>query len=158
MIKLFLLVLFWLPDAFAADFSIEGGEIGNAFLPYHSQIGRYSIEYPASWRYFDLSTATSFSDPAAASPEEASFFSVLADRFPGIRTMPELKQHLAFFHPGEVWSEAEVAGLPGFRNSGSPRIYYLFRGSEDLLSIRYRAAHAEHEAGLLQMLQSLKVE
>lgn len=156
--KLLLLILLWMPATFGTSLKLDGGEIGNAFVPYDSQLGRYSIEYPANWQYFDLETTTSFSDPTAQTPERASFFSVLADRFAGIRSMGELKQHLAFFHPDEVWSEAEVAGLSGFQNNRSPHILYLFRGSEDLLSIRYRAAQSADEALLRQMLQSLKVE
>lgn len=156
--KLFLLLLLWLPGAFGAGLKLDGGEIGNAFVPYSSPLGRYSLEYPSGWQYFDLVTTTSFSDPKASSPDQASFFSVLADRFAGIRTMRELKQHLSFFHPDEKWEEVELAGLSGFQNSRTPKVLYLFRNSEDLLSIRYRAESAGDEALLHQMLQSLKVE
>ena len=155
--RFLLLFLLCLPAAQGVELEIDGGEIGNALVPYESALGRYSLEYPQHWQYFDLVNTTSFSDPSV-SPDEASFFSVLADRFPGIRTLGELNQHLRFFHPDEIWRETEEAGLRGFTNSRSPRIYYLFRGSEDLLSIRYRAAVKEDEALVRAMLRSLKTE
>lgn len=152
-------ILLWLclvPAAFASE--IDGGEIGNAFVPYENILGRYSLQYPQGWQYFDLGPTTSFSDPGGDPAGDGTFFSLLADRFPGIRTMGELEQHIRFFHPDETWVEATLAGLPGFRNSRSPAIFYLFRGSEDLLSVRFRADKPLDEARVQEMLRSLKVE
>jgi hypothetical protein len=154
--KKFLLVFLLPLHVFALE--LDGGEIGNAFVPFESMLGGFKLEYPKTWKYFDLNNTVNFTDPGAPM-DKASFFSVLTGNFPGIADIAGLRRHLEFFQPDEKWEYVEIGGLKGFQNKGEVRVVYLFRGKEDLVSLRARSSDgASSDAVLRHMFESLKVE
>lgn len=143
----------------ATELKLDGGEIGNAYVPFQSLIGDYSLEYPAGWQKNDLSQLTSFADvkPAGATP---SFLSVLTDRFPGMNTLDDLARHLRFFRADALWVPYELAGVRGFvAEVGDLKLVYLLRQAEDVIAIRYRSTDGERsDKALAHMLGSFRLQ
>lgn len=138
--------------------ALNGGEIGNAFVPFESGIGRYRLEYPKSWNHSDLSQLTSFYDPESEL-SKPNFLSVLTENMKGIATEADLFRYLRFFRPEVRWERADFAGLKGYRGlvEGS-QLLYLLRGPEDLVSVRYRASEgSKSEDNVRHMLNSFQL-
>jgi hypothetical protein len=134
-----------------------GGELGNAYVPFESKIGRYSLEYAKDWRVNDLSETTSFNENASAS-ETASFFTVEVDSA-GSRSMSELLARLNEQRPDVIWTSVNISGLPGFKGSdNSAQMVYLFRAPGDQLILRMFATDGSRsESVLAHMLQTFRV-
>jgi hypothetical protein len=151
----FLSLLFLGSNSYARD----GGEIGNAFVAFESQLGGFRIEYPAEWNRSDLSQVVNFYDPKSGGPGKQSFLSVLTDQMAGIHTDADLSRHLHFFRPEVQWTKTSFAGLNGFRGEvDGVQVLYLLRAEENLLSVRYRANEGERSEKLvLHMLESFRL-
>ena len=135
----------------------EGGELGNAFVPFASYIGRFSLEYNRDWHFNDLATTTNFAPPQPGGAAAATFFSVSVDPA-GPATMAELLRYVSTRYPGASVEGADVAGLSGLAvtTSGVRRIF-LQRAPSDLISIRFRSVDGERsDAVLSHMLATFK--
>jgi hypothetical protein len=142
----------------AAHAKTEGGELGNAFVPFDSKIGRYSLEYSKDWRVNDLSQSTSFADTKSVSAAE-SFLAVTVDGA-GARTADELLARLRSTHAGTDWQKVVVGGIGGFTGEeNGVRMYYLLRGAGDEVSLRMRSSDGGRSDEILaHMLGSFRVE
>lgn len=151
--KLYLLGLLLLSSVAQAR---EGGEIGNAFVPFENFLGGYRIEYPKSWTRLDIAAVTSFQEKAE--DPRAGFLSVLSDRFEGVKTQADLHRFVTFFHPGLQWQRITLQGLEGLEAlDGDNRIIYLVRKKEQLVSLRYpESAGEKARAEIAAMVNSLR--
>jgi hypothetical protein len=152
---LLLLVLAFTP---AVKAKVEGGELGNAFVPFDSRIGHYSLEYDKDWHINDLSVTTSFAEARPASGA-ASFFEVSLGGS-GARSLAELSVRLMTARPGVAWSEVTVGGLTGFEaTEKGVREIHLLRAAGDELTIRLRSSDGERSDEILShMLGSFRPE
>jgi hypothetical protein len=138
---------------------VDGGEIGNAFVPFESKIAAFAIEYPHDWQRSDLSQLINFYDPKEDAPEKNDFLSVMTSQIKGVSSENDLLQHLRASLPDARWEKTEFAGLNGFRSEvGGVQVAYLLREPEILLSIRYRAKNSEKSEELVaHMLGSFRL-
>ncbi len=153
---LFLLLLFvCLPVAQAAK--LQGGEIGNAFVPFESAEGDYRLEYPMHWKHEQEGATTVFVDPMAKQADKASRFLVRPEAAPGIVDLEALRLRLAEIYSGPG-QEIEVNGAKGFLwTVKRDRIIHLLRASEEVVTVHLR--HAEEEFGpTAYMLETLRVK
>lgn len=144
----------WVSPAMALK-AKEGGELGNAFLPFANEVIGFSVEYPRLWRYNDLSQAVSFADDK----EAKSFFSV-AKECSAPATPVELLAMLKAKHPSVDFSPVSAAGLSGFEGTVSgTHMAYLLRGHRELLVLKMRSSDGDRSDQVLQhMLETLKIE
>jgi hypothetical protein len=120
---------------------LDGGEIGNAFVPFESKIGSYSLENGQDWHYNDLSEATNFAENKTSTGANGSFFTVVAKRNGGPQSMAALGECLRRKHPGFSWNSISLVGATGFESmQDGVRYIYLLRGPGDLVSLRMRSS------------------
>ncbi len=139
---------------FGADSFGAGGELGNAFIPFDSKIGEYTLEYPKGWRVIDLSTTTNFSDG------EKSFLAVSAGAGNGPNSKEELVESLEKRFPGVIWKEVKLSGLEGLEGQvEGVRTVMFLRSPGDLLTLRFRSGNGPRSDKLLTyMLQSFRAD
>jgi hypothetical protein len=137
----------------------EGGELGNAFVPFASKLGDFSLEYSKKWNCNDLSYTTSFSAPES-SPAAGSFLSVGTSRGEGPGSLAELREQLEKKHPGVRWGQEKFSGILGLAGERSGiRMLYLLRAPGDLISIRFRASGGERADQIIRhMLESFRAD
>ncbi len=140
----------------------QGGELGNAFIPFASKIGHYSLEYSKDWRLNDLSVATSFADPnhtgpfALASP---SFFTVEVNT-EAPQSLADLLALLKSLRPNLAWAPYTLNGMNGYVGvERGVRQIYLLRAPGDEITIRLFSADGERSDDILShMLASFRAE
>ena len=136
----------------------EGGELGNAFVPFDSRIGHFTLEYSKDWRVNDLSEATSFDENTSAAGLP-SFFTVEVDSA-GATSLSDLGAKLRTLRPDINWASATVGGLAGFGGFDHQiKLIYLLRAPGDQLNLRMRSTDgARSEEILSHMLGTFRAE
>jgi hypothetical protein len=137
----------------------EGGELGNAFVPFASHIGRYSLEYDRDWHLNDLSSTTNFAQPQPAMSAAGSYFSVTVNPA-GPASAAELLLYVSMQYPGVDLSGTTVSGLTGLSvNTDGVRRIFLQRAPRDLILIRFRSVDGERSDTVVShMLNTFKVQ
>ncbi|MGZ3682411.1 MAG: hypothetical protein ACXVCI_01070 [Bdellovibrionota bacterium] len=151
------LVLFFFSGSQAP--AVEGGELGNAFVPFASRIGRYSLEYDKDWRLIDLSSTTNFTENQPSLSGAGSFFTVAVDSN-GARGLPELKERLTKAYPGVAWAGVSISNLSGLEGAANGvRMIYLLRAPSDQISLRLSSTDgARSDEILSKMLTSFRAD
>ncbi len=144
-----------LPIAFG-----EGGELGNAFVPFDSKIGGFRLEYEKKWMINDLSGAVSFAEAASESGELGSYFLVVAPGEGGPADGPALLQELRKKFPQLVWKSARIDGVDGLESTTpeGQRLIHLLRAPGDLISLRMQAKNGRNSEEVIDhMLSTFRV-
>jgi hypothetical protein len=137
----------------------EGGELGNAFVPFASHIGHYSLEYDRDWHLNDLSSTTNFAQTQPASAAMGSFFSVTVDPA-GPASAGELLFYVSMQYPGAQLTGTSVAGLSGLSVTvNGVRRIYLQRAPSDLILLRFLSLDGDRSDTVVShMLSTFKIQ